>query len=197
MSITTLFEDKNFETVRSELLALLAAYSYQEGDFTLSSGHQSDYYIDCKKVTLMAEGAVAAGALLLGRLPVQAAAVAGLTLGADPLITAVSLLSNFEGTPLPGLIVRKKPKGHGTENFVEGPSLPAGSQVVVLEDVVTTGQSALKAVEHLKTAGFSVNKVIALVDRNQGGAELYSKNRLSFEAIYNIREIQAAAADLA
>ncbi len=99
--------------------------------------------------------------------------MAGLTLGADPIVTAVSVVSVYENRLIPALIIRKEAKGYGTRAYIEGPNLPEGAKVVVLEDVVTTGQSAMKAVERLKEAGYTVNQVIALVDRQQGGAELY------------------------
>jgi orotate phosphoribosyltransferase len=176
--------------LRQELLDLFCQLAYQTGNFVLSSGKHSSYYINGKQVTLHAQGALAIGQLLLSRLPVGTQAVAGLTLGADPIVSAVSVVSAYENQPLPALIIRKEPKGHGTRAYIEGPTLAAGSKVVVLEDVVTTGQSALKAVERLRQADYTVNQIIALVDRQQGGAELYQQEGLKFEAIFSIPEIQ-------
>jgi orotate phosphoribosyltransferase len=170
--------------------------AYQEGDFVLSSGQPSPYYINGKKVTLTAEGALAVGRLLLAELPPTAIAVAGLTLGADPLVTAVSVVSAYENRPVAALIIRKEAKGHGTKAYIEGPNLPAGTHVVVLEDVVTTGKSAMLAVERLRDAGYQVNEVITLVDREQGGAEFYRSKDLTFRALFSITEIQAIARDL-
>ena len=177
-------------TLRQHLLDLLCQLAYQEGDFVLSSGQRSSYYINGKQVTLHAEGALAIGRIFLSQLPTDTQAVAGLTLGADPIVTAVSVVSAYENRPIPALIVRKESKGHGTKAYIEGPSLPAGASVVVLEDVVTTGQSAMIAVERLTQAGYSVNQVIALVDRQQGGAELYQLSGLKFQSVFSIQEIQ-------
>ncbi len=123
-------------------------------------------------------------------VPEGTQAVAGLTLGADPIVAAVTVVSAIENRPILGLIVRKQPKEHGTKAYIEGPSLVQGAQVVVLEDVVTTGKSAMLAVERLRTAGYSVDKVIALVDREQGGAELYQSAGLEFRALFSLVEIQ-------
>jgi orotate phosphoribosyltransferase len=117
-------------------------------------------------------------------------------LGADPLVTAVSVVSAYENRPVAALIIRKEAKGHGTKAYIEGPNLPAGTQVVVLEDVVTTGKSAMLAVERLRDAGYQVNEVITLVDREQGGAEFYRSKDLTFRALFSITEIQAIARDL-
>jgi len=177
--------------LRDYLLNLFCQLAYQEGDFILSSGKKSDYYINGKEVTLHPQGAVAIGRLILPLLPPDTAAVAGLTLGADPIVSAVSVVSTYEGKPLPGLIVRKEAKGHGTGAYIEGMVLPAGSKVVVLEDVVTTGGSAMKAVERLRAVGYEVEEVIALVDRQQGGEEFYKSVGLKFQAIFQIPELKA------
>jgi len=182
--------------LRDFLLNLFCQLAYQEGDFTLSSGKKSDYYINGKEVTLHPQGAVAIGRLILPMLPPFTAAVAGLTLGADPIVSAVSIVSTYEGQPLPALIVRKEAKGHGTGAYIEGMALPAGSKVVVLEDVVTTGRSAMKAVERLRAVGYEVDQVIALVDRQQGGEEFYQSVGLKFQTIFQIPELQARYAHL-
>lgn len=176
--------------LRQHLLDLICNLAYQAGDFVLSSGQRSAYYINGKQVTLHPEGALAIGRIFLSQLPPDTQAVAGLTLGADPIVTAVSVVSAYENRPIPALIIRKEAKGHGTRAYIEGPSLPEGASVVVLEDVVTTGQSALKAVERLKNAGYSVNQVMALVDRQQGGAQLYRSVGLKFESVFTIQDIQ-------
>jgi len=179
-----------FPALRDLLLDLFCQLAYQEGDFTLSSGKKSDYYINGKEVTLHPQGAVAIGRLILPLLPPETAAVAGLTLGADPIVSAVSVVSTYAGRPIPGLIVRKEAKGHGTAAYIEGMKLPEGSEVVVLEDVVTTGGSAMKAVERLRAAGYVVNQVIALVDREQGGAEFYRSVNLDFHSIFQISTLK-------
>ncbi|NES90668.1 orotate phosphoribosyltransferase, partial [Okeania sp. SIO2B9] len=116
--------------------------------------------------------------------------LAGLTLGADPIVTAVSVVSAYENRPIPALIIRKQAKGHGTMAYIEGPSLEANARVVVLEDVVTTGASAMLAVNRLREASYQVHRVFALVDREQGGRELYQKEGLQFESIFTISELQ-------
>ncbi len=180
----------SYENLRATLLDLLVKYAYTEGDFTLSSGAKSTYYINCKQVTLRAEGALVIGRLIRQMLSEDTEAVAGLTLGADPIVSAVSLVSALEDKPIPGLIIRKKPKGHGTQAYIEGPSLNPKAKVVVLEDVVTTGKSALLAVERLLAAGYEVTEIISLVDRKQGGRELYQQQGLKFQAIFDIAELQ-------
>ncbi len=176
--------------VRDELLTLLCQVAYKEGDFLLSSGQRSTYYINGKQVTLHPEGGLAVGRVLLSLVPAETIAVAGLTLGADPIVTATSVVAAYEGRSLTALIVRKEAKGHGTQAYIEGPTLPEGSPVVVLEDVVTTGQSAMKAVERLRGAGYVVNQILTLVDRQQGGAEYYAAQGIEFQAVYTIEDLQ-------
>lgn len=176
--------------LRRFLLDLFCVVAYKEGDFTLSSGQRSSYYINGKLVTLHPQGALAIGRLLLAMLPEDTEAIAGLTLGADPIVSAVSVVSAYEKRPIPALIVRKEAKGHGTQAYIEGPVLPAGAKVVVLEDVVTTGQSALKAVQRLQEAGYIVERAIALVDRKQGGEALYHASGLQFQSLFSITDLQ-------
>lgn len=185
------------EELRRFLLDLLVRDAYREGDFKLSSGQRSSYYIDCKQVTLSALGSVAIARLMLPLLLPETVGVAGLTLGADPIVgAAIAVSAALTGTPLAGSIVRKEPKGHGTRAYVEGPTLAAGSRVTVLEDVVTTGNSALKAVERLQGVGYTVEQIIAIVDRQQGGAELYAEKGIQFAALFAIPELQARAREV-
>ena len=163
-----------FATKRSRLLELLRTRSFQEREVTLSSGLKSNFYIDCKQVSLDAEGATLIGELfhlLIEDVAPQAVAVGGLTLGADPLATATSVVSFQAGHPRAAFIVRKEPKGHGTGQWVESTSLPPGAPVVILEDVVTTGASTLRAIERARLAGLTVLHAIGLVDRLEGGRE--------------------------
>ena len=178
------------QQLRQNLLSLLTKFAYQEGNFTLSSGAKSSYYINCKQVTLRADGALIIGRLLFSLLPENTQAVAGLTLGADPLVSAVSVVSAYENKSIPALIIRKEPKGHGTKAYLEGPTLEPGARVVVLEDVVTTGRSAMLAVERLQAAGYHVEQIMALVDRQQGGAELSQSKVLKFQSLFSIAELQ-------
>ncbi|AFY79350.1 orotate phosphoribosyltransferase [Pleurocapsa sp. PCC 7327] len=186
----------DLSAIRQLLLDLFVRLAYKEGDFVLSSGQRSNYYINGKQVTLTAEGALAIGRLLLSMLPEDTQSVAGLTLGADPIVTAVSVVSAYENRPIPALIVRKEAKGHGTRAYLEGPTLPSGAKVVVLEDVVTTGKSAMLAVERLRAAGYAVEQVIALVDREQGGTEFYHSQGLKFQALFSIEEIRQRYAQI-
>lgn len=176
--------------LRDRLLDLFCEVAYKEGDFTLSSGQKSTYYINGKQVTLHPAGGMMVGRLLLERLPTEVSAVAGLTLGADPMVTSVSVVGAYSDRPITPLIVRKAAKGHGTQAYIEGPTLPPGANVIVLEDVVTTGQSAWQAVERLRGAGYTVDTILALVDRQQGGTEFYQSKGLNFEALFAIADIK-------
>jgi orotate phosphoribosyltransferase len=178
-------------SIRSTLLDLICEVAYKEGDFTLSSGQKSTYYINGKEVTLHAQGALMVARLLLAKLPAGTVGVGGLTLGADPMVSAVSIVGAYENKPVTPLIIRKEAKGHGTRAYIEGPTLPAGSAVTILEDVVTTGASAMQAVQRLRDAGYEVNDILALVDRQQGGQELYKKEGLNFQPIFTVEELQA------
>ena len=188
--------NSDLNNIRQSLLDLFCQLAYQEGDFVLSSGARSTYYINGKQVTLHPQGALAIGRLLFSMLPSDTQAVAGLTLGADPIVSAVSVVSTLENRPIPALIVRKEAKGHGTQAYIEGPALPPGTPVVVLEDVVTTGRSAWQAVERLRQAGYTVDTILALVDRQQGGGEFYQAQGLNFEALFAITDIKARYAAL-
>ena len=176
--------------LRAALLDLLCHVAYKEGDFLLSSGQHTSYYINGKQVTLHAQGGALVGRVLLPLLLPDTKAVAGLTLGADPIVTAASIVAAYEGRALTALIVRKEAKGHGTRAYIEGPELPPGTPIAVLEDVVTTGQSAMKAVHRLIDAGYTIRQVISLVDREQGGGELYQQEGLEFKSVFSIQDIQ-------
>ncbi|XXF80639.1 orotate phosphoribosyltransferase [Myxococcaceae bacterium GXIMD 01537] len=160
---------------RTRLLELLTERSFERRRVVLSSGKESDFYIDCKRTALLPEGHFLIGRLLLEairREAPSAVGAGGLTLGADPLASAVSLTSYLAGTPLAAFIVRKEPKGHGTGQWIEGMSaLGPGAPVAILEDVVTTGASTLKAIERAKQEGLEVLGAFALVDRLEGGRE--------------------------
>ena len=166
---------KDLDQMRLRLKELLLEKSYREGRIKLTSGKESDFYIDGKQTTLDAEGAYLCGMLLYDLIcssEVKIEGVGGMTLGADPLVTAVSIVSYLEGKPLPAFIVRKEPKSHGTENYIEGKAnLPSGAQVALLEDVVTTGGTLLEVIERVKSQGFGVGLVATIVDRQEGGVE--------------------------
>ncbi len=173
-----LVESAKYAPMRARLLELLRTRAFAEREVTLSSGLKSTFYIDCKQVSLDAEGATLIGELFhaaIDELAPRAVAVGGLTLGADPLATATSIASFRAGKPRGAFIVRKEPKGHGTNQWVESASLPAGSPVVIVEDVVTTGASALRAIERARLAGLVVVHALGLVDRLEGGREAIEK----------------------
>jgi len=163
---------------RERLLELLRSRAFQEREVVLSSGRISNFYIDCKQVSLDAEGATLIGELfhaVIEEVAPQALAVGGLTLGADPLATATSVVSFLAGRPRAAFLVRKEPKGHGTNQWLESTRLPAGAEVVVVEDVITTGAATLKAVERARLAGLRVVHALGLVDRLEGGREAVTR----------------------
>ena len=174
---------------RRRLRALLKEHSLMFGDFTLASGKKSSFYFDSKKTTLRAEGAYLAAAEILELVRgqgIEAVAIGGMTLGADPLVCPVACLSHLEGPPLRAFIVRKEAKGYGTSRRIEG-DLEPGSRVVVVDDVITTGGSTLRAIEAVEAAGHTVAAVVCLVDREEGGAE--SLARFPFHPIFRRSEI--------
>jgi orotate phosphoribosyltransferase len=171
--------DDLFEQNRKRLLELMTRLSYEQREVTLASGAKSNFYIDCKQSVLTAEGHFLVGSLF-GRLLAEKApdveAIGGVTMGADPLASAVSTLSFISGRPLPAFYVRKEPKGHGTGQWIEGTkSLRPGMRVAILEDVVTTGGSALKAIARVREYGLEVAVILGLVDREEGGRETLEK----------------------
>lgn len=183
------------ERDRERLLELLTRLSYEKRKVTLSSGRESDFYIDCKKTALTAEGHFLIGRLLLAAIrqhTPHAAAVGGLTLGADPLASAVSLTSYLAGASIPAFIVRKEPKGHGTGQWMEGRTLIAdGAEVAVVEDVVTTGGSTLKAIERIEAEGLKVKRAFALVDRLEGGREAVEAKGYALTTLFTRRDFPA------
>ena len=153
--------------MKDELLTRLKEFAYKKGEYTLSSGKTSEHYVNCKPVTLTGRGLTLASMMLLEH--VDTPVVAGLTLGADPLVSGVAVCSALDMKFVDALIVRKEPKGHGTGAWIEGPEFPEGTKVTVLEDVITTGGSAIKAVKQLRDAGYEVKRVVSIVDRQENG----------------------------
>ena len=175
--------------MRDELLELLKKDAYKKGEYTLSSGKKSEHYVNCKPVTLSGRGLTLASLLMLQE--VKTSYVAGLTLGADPLVSGVSLVSALDSRLVNGLIVRKEAKGHGTQAWIEGLLPPEGTVITVLEDVITTGGSAIKAVEKLRDAGYVVNTVVSIVDRQEDD-EANSAMKLSgleLKSLFTLEEI--------
>ena len=174
--------------MKDELLELLKKYAYRKGEYKLSSGKTSEHYVNCKPVILSGRGLTLASLLMLKE--VNTNVVAGLTLGADPLVSGVSLVSALDGRMVNALIVRKEAKGHGTQAWIEGLLPPEGTHVTVLEDVITTGGSSIKAVEKLRDAGYVVDRVVAIVDRQEDGeADIAMKEAgLELRSLFSLRD---------
>jgi orotate phosphoribosyltransferase len=160
-------------SARDELLELLATRSFRLGEFTLSSGGKSDYYIDCRTTTLHAYGAELTGRVFLELIQQQGwqpQAVGGLTLGADPIVVATSVISSQAGAPIHGFLVRKAEKAHGMGRRVEG-FQEKGARVVIVDDVCTTGGSTIQAIEAAREFGFNIAGVACLVERLEAGGQ--------------------------
>ncbi len=186
----------SYDGMKDNLLTLLAQKAYKLGDFSLASGKKSSHYVNCKPVSLSGEGLFFISSLFLKQIDKDDNAVAGLTLGADPLVSGVVLLGAQSGINLSGLIVRKEAKGHGTGAWLEGPLPPKGSVITVLEDVVTTGGSSLKAVKKLRNEGYVVDRVLAIVDREEGGEDAMKKADLNLNSLFFLKEIVDRAKSL-
>ena len=175
--------------MKEELLELLKKYAYKKGEYKLSSGKTSEHYINCKPVTLTGRGLTLSSLLLLKE--VETSYVGGLTLGADPLVSGVALVSALDSRLVNGLIVRKEAKGHGTQAYIEGLLPPEGTKVTVLEDVITTGGSAIKAATRLRDAGYVVERVVAIVDRQEDkeADEFMESVNLELRSLFTLDEI--------
>ena len=174
---------------RARLLELIRTVALSRGHFILSSGKESSYYLDGRLVTLSPEGAYLTGKLMLELISAfDVTAVGGLTMGADPVATAVAVLSQLQGKPIPAFLVRKEAKGHGKQKQVEGP-IPQHARVAIVEDTVTTGDSALKAIEAVEALGCQVAVITALVDRMEGARELLEGKGYTFAPLFTIRDL--------
>ena len=174
---------------KTTLLNLLKERAYKRGQYTLSSGKESEHYVNCKPVTLSCEGNALLSHLMLKEIEPEAVAVGGLTLGADPLVCGIAQKAYYKGNKhIDALIIRKKTKGWGTKELIEGNKPPKGSVVTVLEDVTTTGGSALTAVHVLRDAGYIVNRVVCIVDR-MDDHKVWEENNLEFISLYTLEDI--------
>lgn len=183
-------------SAREQLLALLAEKSFRLGQFKLSGGGTSDYYIDCRLTTLDANGALLTGQAVLDAIRKQgwhAQAIGGLTLGADPIVVATSVISAQQGRPVHGFLVRKAEKTYGTGQRIEGfRDKPA--QVVIVEDVCTTGASTIQAIEAAREFGFEISGVLCLVEREEAGGRVNvekAANPAKFVALFTANDVRA------
>src|SRR5688572_2014840 len=174
---------------RTRLLEIVREKALRRGTFTLASGKTSDYYLDCRLVTLDPEGLFLMSRLILEDLKDSSVeAVGGLTLGADPIAAGVAAISHLEGRPVRAFLVRKEMKSHGTQKRIEGAPLE-GARVAIVEDVMTTGGSAKEAIVQAEAAGAKVERVYCLVDRLEGGAaELRSKG-YAVKPLFEVTEV--------
>tara|TARA_Y100000589_G_scaffold240106_1_gene227632 strand:+ start:66 stop:641 length:576 start_codon:yes stop_codon:yes gene_type:complete len=178
----------NSEDIKADLLTLLKKNSYRKGNFTLASGKKSSHYLNCKPVSLNGYGLKLICQSFLGIMDPETKAVAGLTLGADPLVSGLIVLAAKRSLWLDALIIRKEIKNYGTKAGIEGPTLPENTLVTVLEDVVTTAGSCMKAVQKLRENNFVVNEVLSIVDREEGGKELLKKNNIKLRSLFTIKD---------
>lgn len=180
--------------MKQRLARIILEKSYREGDFLLTSGRRSDYYFDCKPTALHPEGSYLIGSLFCEMLAaVDVQGVGGMTLGADPLVSAVTVMSYIGKRPLPGFIVRKQAKGHGTNQYLEGlGNFKTGDKVAMLEDVVTTGGTLLKACERVRDAGLDIVAVLTVLDRQEGGRENLAAAGYDLKAIFTRADLVAA-----
>ncbi len=175
---------------RDRLLELLRTNALEVRKVTLSSGRTSDFYVDCKRVTLSSEGAYLTAKIFLEMIGPDVAGVGGLTLGADPIVASIAVLGHIQGRDLPALIVRKEPKKHGTMSFVEGPILEKGARVAVIEDVVTSGASILRAIERIAAVGYRPVQALAILDRMEGGREMLEARGYKLESIFTRNDLK-------
>jgi orotate phosphoribosyltransferase len=173
---------------RDALKALIREKALRFGDFTLASGKKASYYLDCRQITLDAQGARLVGEgmlnLLAGDMPDL---VGGMAIGADPITAAILTLAGVQSLPLRGVMVRKEAKQHGTGKLVEGP-FREGETIAIVEDVVTTGGSSLLAIDRCEAVGLKVQRVLAIIDRLEGGREAFTERGYELTTLFTIRD---------
>ncbi len=178
-------------SLRDELIDHITKHALKKGDFTLASGQKSNYYINGKLSTLDARGAYLVARTFLAMIADDVPdAIGGLTLGADPIVGSILALAGIEDLKLKGFIVRKATKDHGTKSLVEGP-LSGDEKVVIIEDVVTTGGSSMKAIQAVEELGCRVTRVLTVVDREQGGTKNLGEKGYRLESIFTAKELLA------
>jgi len=187
-------EKENLAGLKQKLHALLNKEALKRGKFILSSGKESNYYLDGRVITLTPEGAYLVGSIILEMTNQdKLGAIGGPTLGADPIVGAVACLAHLKNIPIKTFIVRKAAKEHGTQRQVEGPALKEKARVVLVDDVATTGKALIEAKQALDKIGVIAEKAIVIVDRNEGGAENLAKVGLKLESIFKIEDFGLSA----
>jgi len=178
------------QTEKDQLLEIILRDGYAKGKFILSSGKESDFYIDLRKVTLQPQGALCTAKIILYMVKdVDYDAIGGPTLGADPMIGAIGVVSLQDGNPRPTFIIRKAAKSHGKQQQLEGPEIKEGAKVVIIDDVATTGKAFLHSIDVLKGMNIEVARAICIVDRNEGAKEAVAEKGVQLESIFDISEI--------
>jgi len=174
---------------RSELFQLLKTQAFSKGKFILSSGKESNFYLDARLVTLSAAGAYLTARIMLDMTKDdQLDAIGGPTLGADPMVGAIASLSHQEKRPINTFIIRKQPKAHGKQQQVEGPLLKESASVVIIDDVATTGKAFVESIEVLQKMNIKIKKAICVIDRGEGAAEALAKYNVPLKSIFRISE---------
>jgi len=175
---------------KKRLLELFIQNAYFQEKIILSSGKESDYYIDARRVTLSSEGAFLCARMIWDTIKEDSFdALGGPTLGADPLIGAIGVISLQAGRPINTFIIRKALKTHGTQQQIEGPALKRGSQVILIDDVATTGKAFIESLEILQKMDIKIQKAVCLVDRQEGAKEIIAKKGCELVSIFDIAEI--------
>jgi orotate phosphoribosyltransferase len=179
----------SMEQDKKELYRLLKGHAFSRGKFILSSGKESDYYLDARLVTLSAQGAYLCGRIMLEAVKDDRLdAIGGPTLGADPMVGAIASLSHQQGRPMDTFIIRKSPKPHGKQQQVEGPLLKEGANVAIIDDVATTGKAFVESVEVLRKMNVNVKKAICIIDRGEGASEALARYQVPLKSIFTIGE---------
>jgi len=190
MSTTHSDETDAAQTIR-QLVELIDQRALKRGSFTLASGRTASFYLDAKQVVLDAQGSMLVGRAILQRLQALGElpeAIGGMSIGADPITSAAVTMAGVAGLPLKGFMVRKEPKGHGLQRYVEGPVEP-GQRVVIVEDVTTTGGSSLLAIDRATEFGLQVERVVTVIDRLAGAAEAFTARGIPLEPLVTIRDL--------